>query len=420
MASQAIAMLGASQDVGAGMVTTNDKGPLRGVKVIELGNLVAGPFCARILAEFGADVVKIELPKEGDPIRKWRVLSKNGTSLWWYVQSRNKKCITLDCRRPEGLTILKELIRGADVLVENFRPGTLAKWGLTEEVLKELNPKLVVSRISGFGQDGPYKDRVAFGAIAEAISGLRYVTGYPDRPPTRVGISLGDSVAALYSVIGILMALYYRDVKGGGGQEIDVALYEAVFSLMEGMVTEYDQEGVIRERTGSVLPGITPSNVYPTKDDGFVVIAANGDAIVRRLLVTIGREDLVNDKQWVSNEARAKHAEAIDKIISDWSLALTQEECLSRLTAADVPASRIYSVVDIVKDPQYQARDMILEMNDPALGETKVPGVVPKLSKTPGSVKWLGPEMGRDNLEVLKSIGLTESQIAAMKEQGII
>jgi crotonobetainyl-CoA:carnitine CoA-transferase CaiB-like acyl-CoA transferase len=413
-------MLSTGKDIGAGMPAAIDKGPLKGLKVIELGNLVAGPFCSRILAEFGADVIKIELPKEGDPIRKWRVLHKNGTSLWWYVQSRNKRCITLDCRKPEGLTILKALIREADVLVENFRPGTLAKWGLSEEVLNELNPKLIIARISGFGQTGPYKDRVAFGAIAEAISGLRYVTGYPDRPPTRVGISLGDSVAALYSVIGILMALYHRDVKGGSGQEIDVALHEAVFSLMEGMITEYDQKGVIRERTGSVLPGITPSNVYPTKDGGFVVIAANGDAIVRRLLEVIGRGDLVDDKQWATNDARAKHANAIDEIISDWTLGLTLDECLNRLTEADVPASRIYSVVDIVKDPQYQAREMILEMNDPALGETKVPGVVPKLSKTPGSVKWLGPEMGRHNLEVLKSIGLTESQIAAIKEQGII
>src|SRR3984957_19433406 len=349
------------------------KGPLIGLKVIELGNLVAGPFCTRILAEFGADVVKIELPKEGDPIRKWRVLSKNGTSLWWYVQSRNKKCITLDCRRPEGLKVLESLISEADVVVENFRPGTLAKWGLTEEVLKELNPKLIVSRISGFGQDGPYKDRVAFGAIAEAISGLRYVTGYPDRPPTRVGISLGDSVAALYSVIGILMALYYRDVKGGGGQEIDVALYEAVFSLMEGMVTEYDQEGVIRERTGSVLPGITPSNVYPTQD-GFVVIAANGDAIVQRLLLAMGREDLMGDERWRTNDTRSKHSDVIDKTISEWTTTLALDECLDRLMRADVPAGRIYNVADMVDDPQYKARDMILDVAHPHLGTVKVPG----------------------------------------------
>ena len=396
------------------------KGPLIGLKVIELGNLVAGPFCTRILAEFGAEVIKIELPKEGDPIRNWRVLHKNGTSLWWYVQSRNKKCITLDCRRPEGLKVLESLISEADVVVENFRPGTLAKWGLTTDRLEELNSKLIIARISGFGQDGPYKNRVAFGAIAEAVSGLRYVTGYPDRPPTRVGISLGDSIGALYSIIGILMALYNRDVKGGGGQEIDVALYEAVFSLMEGMITEYDQNGIIRERTGSALPGITPSNVYPTRDGGTVVIAANGDAIVRRLLGTMGREDLINDERWATNEVRVKHAEAIDKLIGEWTLGLTRDECLSRLSEADGPASRIYSVLDIVADPQYEAREMILEIVHPELGVVKVPGVVPKLSKTPGRINWLGPEMGSHNLEVLKGIGLTELQISAMKEKGII
>jgi crotonobetainyl-CoA:carnitine CoA-transferase CaiB-like acyl-CoA transferase len=402
------------------MAASTGRGPLEGLRVIELGNLVAGPFCTRILAEFGADVIKIELPKEGDPIRKWRVLHKNGTSLWWYVQSRNKKCVTLDCRKPEGLAVLKSLIRETDVLVENFRPGTLAKWGLTGEILEELNPKLIISRISGFGQSGPYKDRVAFGAIAEAVSGLRYLTGYPDRPPTRVGISLGDSIAALYAVIGILMALYHRDMKGGSGQDIDVALHEAVFSLMEGMITEYDQNGVIRERTGSVLPGITPSNVYPTKDGGFVVIAANGDSIVRRLLVAIGRKDLVEDERWVTNDARAKHADAIDKTINQWTLGLTLDECLAHLTEADVPASRIYNVVDIISDPQYQEREMILEIADPDLGLVKVPGIVPKLSKTPGRVNWLGPRLGMHNQEVFESINLTEVQIAAMKEKGVI
>jgi crotonobetainyl-CoA:carnitine CoA-transferase CaiB-like acyl-CoA transferase len=406
--------------IGDEMVSGIDGGPLKGLKVIELGNLVAGPFCTRILADFGAEVIKIELPKGGDPIRTWRILHKNGTSLWWYLQSRNKKCITLDCRRPEGLAVLKSLIHEADVFVENFRPGTLAKWGLTSEVLARLNPRLIVARISGFGQTGPYKDRAAFGSIAEAVSGLRYVTGYPDRPPTRVGISLGDSIASLYSVIGILMALYYRDIKGGGGQDIDVALYEAVFSLMEGMITEYDQKGIVRERSGSVLPGITPSNAYPTRDKAFVVIAANGDAIVERLLETIGRKDLVGNEEWLTNDARSKHAEAVDKTIREWTLGLTLDQCLEQLTKADVPAARIFSVVDILQDPQYKQRDMILEFTDPDLGSTKIPGIVPKLSKTPGRVNWLGPKMGAHNLEVLKNIGLSELQIETMREKGII
>jgi crotonobetainyl-CoA:carnitine CoA-transferase CaiB-like acyl-CoA transferase len=402
------------------MTAKTQRGPLCQLKVIELGNFVAGPYCTRLLAEFGAEVIKIELPNEGDPIRKWRVLDDKGTSYWWYVQSRNKKCITLDCRQPEGLDILKSLVREADVLVENFRPGTLDSWGLTAKVLQDLNPKLVVARISGFGQDGPYRDRVSFGAIAEAMSGLRYITGYPDRPPTRVGISLGDSIAALYGVIGIVMALYHRDAKGGSGQEVDVALCESVFSLMESMVTEYDQKGVIRERSGSALPGIAPSNVYPTKDSGYVVIAANGDAIVRRLLKVIDREDLIHDEHWVTNVVRAKHSEEIDAVISGWTSSKPLKDCLDQLNAGGVPAARIYNVADIVHDPQYLARGMILEMQHPELGSVKVPGVVPKLSQTPGAVEWLGPAMGEHNIEVLKKIGLSESQIGAMQKKGII
>jgi crotonobetainyl-CoA:carnitine CoA-transferase CaiB-like acyl-CoA transferase len=402
------------------MIAKTASGPLNGIKVIELGNLVAGPFSTRILAEFGAQVIKIEVPNEGDPIRKFRVLDSTGTSYWWYVQSRNKKCITLDCRHPEGLRILKLLISEADVLTENFRPGTLDKWGLTAETLRTLNPKLIISHISGFGQDGPYKDRVAFGAIAEAMSGLRYVTGYPDRPPTRVGISLGDSVAALYAVIGILMALYHRDVKGGPGQEVDVALSEAIFSLMESMVTEYDQKGIVRERSGSSLPGIVPSNAYPTKDGAFIVIAANGDAIVRRLLAAMDRKDLINDERWATNDVRVKHTDEIEGLISAWTSGLTLEDCLERLNVANVPATRIFNVADIVKDPQYLARDMILEMEHPELGMVKVPGIVPKLSQTPGSVEWLGPGMGEHNIEVLKNIGFTDSQIEAMRSKGIV
>jgi len=394
-------------------------GPLAGIKVVEMGTLIAGPFGGRLLAEFGADVIKIEVPQNGDPIRNWRVLH-NGTSLWWYVQSRNKKCITLDCGSPEGLEILKSLLMDADVLIENFRPGTLDKWGLTKEALEEVNPRLIVSRISGFGQTGPYSKRAGFGAIGESMGGIRHLTGYPGQAPTRVGISLGDSVAALYSVIGILMALYNRDLNGGEGQEIDVALYEAVFSLMESMVPEYDQKRVIRERTGSVLPGISPSNVYLTKDGKYAVIAANGDAIVQRLLKLMGREDLLNDPRFSSNEQRVKHMAFIDDLITGWTSTLGLAECLDQLNAHGIPAGPIYSIEDIFADPQYKARDMILDVAHPEFGQLKVPGIVPKLSKTPGSVKWLGPKLGEHNVEVLKGIGLSEQQIRQMAERGVI
>lgn len=394
-------------------------GPLAGVKVIEMGTLIAGPFGARLLAEFGADVIKIEPPKKGDPIRNWRVLHE-GTSLWWYVQSRNKRCITLDCAAPEGLAVLKSLLAEADVLIENFRPGTLDKWGLTRAALAELNPRLIISRISGFGQTGPYSKRAGFGAIGESMGGIRYLTGYPDMAPTRVGISLGDSLAALYAVIGILMALYHRDVRQGGGQEIDVALYEAVFSLMESMVPEYDQKQVIRERSGSVLPGIAPSNVYPTRDGKYAVIAANGDAIVQRLLTLMGREDLKDDERFASNDVRVKHMAFIDDLIAGWSRTLDLDDCLERLNGAGVPAGPIYSIEDIFRDAQYQAREMILDVAHPDFGTLKVPGIIPKMSKTPGSVQWLGPKLGEHNLEVLREIGLSDSQIEQMAVKGVI
>ena len=399
--------------------TTAPTGPLSGIKVIEMGTLIAGPFGARLLAEFGADVIKIEIPKKGDPIRNWRELHK-GTSLWWYVQSRNKRCITLDCAVPEGLAVLKTLLAETDVLIENFRPGTLEKWGLTKAVLAEINPHLIISRISGFGQTGPYSQRPGFGAIGESMGGFRYLTGYPGQAPTRVGISLGDSVAGLYSVIGIMMALYHRDVRNGGGQEIDVALYEAVFSLMESMVPEFDQKQIIRERSGSVLPGISPSNVYPTNDGKYAVIAANGDAIVQRLLRLMGRDDLLEDERFASNAHRVQHMAFIDGLISDWSMTMDLPKCLAALNASGIPAGPIYSIQDIFEDPQYKARDMILEVPHPEFGLLKVPGIVPKLSKTPGSVQWLGPKLGEHNLEVLRQIGLSDTQIAQMAAQGVI
>jgi len=393
--------------------------PLSGVRVIELGTLIAGPFCSRILAEFGAEVIKIELPKVGDPLRNWRILH-NGTSLWWYVQSRNKKCISLDVRTEPGLEVVKNLLKESDVLIENFRPGTLAKWGLTSEVLKELNPHLIVSHISGYGQTGPYSNRPGFGAIGEAMGGLRYLTGYPDLPPVRVGISLGDSVAALYSVIGILLALYYRDTRNGGGQEIDIALYEAIYSLMEGLVPEYDKKGVIRERTGSAFPGVVPTNTYLTKDKRYVVLAANGDNIFQRLLKVMGREDLIGDKRFLTNEDRVRNRDIVEALIEEWVSQKTLEDCLQILNENAIPAGRIYNAEDIVHDPHYQARGMVLEVEHVELGKVKVPGIVPKLSQTPGQIKWLGPKIGQHNLELLKKIGLSEDQIKEMEERGVI
>lgn len=394
-------------------------GPLRGIKVIELGTLIAGPFGGRILAEFGADVIKVEPPKAGDPIRNWRVLHE-GTSLWWYVQSRNKRCITLDCRSPEGVEVLKRLLREADVLIENFRPGTLAKWGLSADALREINPRLIVSRVSGFGQSGPHRDRAGFGAIGEAIGGLRHLTGYPGEPPPRVGISLGDSVAALYSVIGILMALYEREASGGQGQEVDVALYEAVFSLMESMVPEYDRRKIVRGPSGSILPGIAPSNLYMTREGRRVVIAANGDAVVKRLLRIMGRNDLIDDPRFASNASRVQHMQFIDDIISSWTRLHEQKECLELLNSNGVPASAIYTVEDMFADPQYWARDMILEVEHPRVGRLKVPGIVPKLSRTPGAVRWLGPGLGEHNGEVLGELGLSEGEIGGMAARGTI
>ncbi|PVE64476.1 CaiB/BaiF CoA transferase family protein [Priestia megaterium] len=400
--------------------TQKNKLPLEGIKVVEMGSLIAGPFCSRILAEFGAEVIKIEPPKGGDQIRKWRVLDDSGTSLWWYVQSRNKKCITLDCRSEDGLKIVKKLLEDADVLIENFKPGTIAKWGLSKQVLEEINPRLITCHISGYGQDGPYHDRPGYGAIGEAMGGLRHLTGYPELPPTRVGISIGDSVASLYSVIGILLALYNRDNSSGKGQEVDVALYEAIFSLMESMVPEYDVAGVIRERTGSVLPGIVPSNIYKTKDDKFVVLAANGDNIFQRLLVTMKREDMVGDQRFLTNDGRVKHVDYLEQLIKDWVIEYNLDECLEMLNQNGIPAGAIYNVEDIMADPHYQSRNMILELEHSESGKLKMPGIVPKLSKTPGNVKWVGPKLGEHNVEVFKKIGLTQEQINKLYKEGII
>ncbi|AWN35270.1 CaiB/BaiF CoA transferase family protein [Methylobacterium radiodurans] len=394
-------------------------GPLSGIRVLELGQLIAAPFAARLMAEFGAEVIKVEPPGDGDPLRRWRKMHE-GTSLWWYLQSRNKKSIAVNLKSPDGLDVVKQLARSADVVIENFRPGGLEKLGLGWDVLSALNPNLVMVRISGYGQTGPYRDRPGFGAIGEAMGGIRYTTGSPEAPPARVGVSIGDTLASLHGVMGALMALLRVKMGQGAGQVIDVSLVESVFNVMESLVPEYDLLGEVRTRTGGALPGITPSNTYPTRDGGYVVIAGNSDPIFRRLMTMIGRVDLAEDPALRSNDGRSKQAAMLDAVISDWSAARTVEEALAALDAADVPAGRIYSVADIVADPHYQARGMILPADLPGGQQVKMPGIVPKLSETPGEVRWQGPALGQHTDSVLADLGLDAERIARLRETGAV
>lgn len=391
---------------------------LAGLRVIEMGTLIAGPFAARLLAELGAEVIKIEPPDGGDPLRRWRKLYQ-GTSLWWFLQARNKKSVTVDLKTEAGQGIVRELAATADVLIENFRPGTLEKWGLGWERLFALNPRLVMVRISGFGQTGPYRDQPGFGAIGESMGGLRYLTGYPDRPPVRVGVSIGDSIAALHGVIGALAALRHRD-RTGKGQVVDVALYEAVFNLMESLLPEYGMFQIVRERTGSSLPGIVPSNTYVTRDGKYVVIGANADSIFRRMMRAIGREDLADDPGLAHNDGRVARTDEIERAIGDWTGCHDLDDILQVLGAAEVPSAKIYDIADIVADPHYQARGMIERWRLPDGQELLAPGIVPKLSETPGTTEWLGPELGAHTSEVLAALGYDAEQVAKLKAQGVI
>lgn len=397
----------------------NKQSPLKNVKVLELGTLIAGPFASKVLADFGAEVIKVEPPKKGDPLRNWRVM-KDDTSLWWHVQSRNKKSLTLNLKSEEGQDIVKRLVKETDILIENFRPGTLEKWGIGWEDLHQINPKLIMVRVSGYGQSGPYRDMPGFGAIGESMGGLRYVTGYPDRAPVRVGISLGDSLAALYGTIGALMAIYHRDVNNGTGQYIDVALYESVFSLMEGLLPEYDYAGFVRERTGSALPGIAPSNTYKCSDGKYVIIAGNGDSIFHRLMTAIGEEAAANDDRFADNQGRVTHSDEIDALIENWTGQHTLEQVLETLNEAHVPCGKIYSVEDIVEDPHYQDRDMVMDQTLKDGSTIKMPGIVPKLSDTPGDVRSLGPELGEHNIEILERLGFSKEEQEAFMENGIV
>jgi formyl-CoA transferase len=393
-------------------------GALRGVRVVEMGQLIAGPFCAKTLGEFGADIVKIEPPGSGDPLRNWRML-QDGTSVWWQVQSRNKQSVALDLRSPEGRDLARRLIAEADVLIENFRPGTLESWGMGWEDLRAINPRLVMLRISGYGQTGPYRDLPGFGAIGEAMGGLRHLTGEPGRVPVRVGVSIGDTLAALHGAIGVLMALYHRDARGGEGQVIDVALHEAVFNVMESLLPEYSAFGAVREAAGSALPGIAPSNAYRCAD-GYVLIAGNGDSIFRRLMDVIGRPGLGADPAFADNAGRAARVGELDAAIEAWTLTRTVDAVLAELGAARVPAGKVYTAQDIHEDPHYRARDMILRQATRDGREVDVPGIVPKLSATPGTVRSAAPRLGEDTDAVLRGLGIPEADIAALRAKGAI
>jgi formyl-CoA transferase len=377
---------------------------LKGVKVLELGQLIAGPFAGKTLAEFGADVIKVEPTGSGDPLRNWRML-RNGTSVWWEVQSRNKRSIELDLRTPEGQSAVRALAQEADVLIENFKPGTLENWGLGWDDLHVLNPRLVMLRISGYGQTGPYRHKPGFGVLGEAMGGLRHLTGEPGRVPVRVGVSIGDTLAALHGVIGVMMALYHRDAHGGEGQMIDVALYESVFNVMESLLPEYAAFGAVRERSGSALPGIAPTNAYRCRDGRYALVAGNGDSIFRRLMGAIGRPDLANDVTLARNDGRVARVEEIDAAIEAWTRERTLDDVLAALDAADVPAGRIYAVDDIVRDPQYLARGMVVDVTTGDGLPLKVPGVVPKLSATPGRIARCAPRLGEHNADVRGSRG---------------
>jgi len=391
---------------------------LAGVRVVEMGQLIAGPFCGKTLAEFGADVVKIEAPGGGDPLRNWRML-RNGTSVWWQVQSRNKRSLALDLRQAEGQDIARKLIAEADVLIENFRPGTLEGWGMSPEALHSLNPGLVMLRISGYGQTGPYRDMPGFGVVGEAMGGLRHLTGEPGRVPVRCGISIGDTLAALHGAIGVLTALYHRKVNGGQGQVIDVALHEAVFNCMESLVPEYSAFGAVREAAGSALPGIAPSNAYPCAD-GWVLVAGNGDSIFKRLMTAIDRDDLSAAPDLADNAGRVARVAEIDAAIGAWTAARTVQQVLDTLGAARVPAGKVYTARDIAEDPHYRARDMLLAQTTRDGDTVTVPGIVPKLSATPGRIRTSAPRLGDDTDAVLAEAGLTGEQIALLRSKGVI
>ena len=401
---------------------SENRGPLKGVRVLEVGSFIAGPFCGQILGDFGAEVIKVEQPGEGDSMRQWGQAKIEGQSLWWPVLSRNKKSITLNLRTPEGQGLLRKLIAKCDVMVENFRPGTLEKWGLPPEEIEKTNPRLVLVRVSGYGQTGPYRDRAGFGSVAEAMGGIRALTGYPDRPTVRVGISLGDNLAATFGALGAVMALYARDGTGSGkGQMIDVGIYEAVLSFMESVISEYHKTGNIRKPSGPTLPKVAPSNVYPTKDGTPLIIGANADTIFRRLAEAMERPELSEDERFATHNTRGENMETLDRIISEWTATQEWKPLLDLLNRAGIPAGPIYNAKEMMEDPHFAARENIVEVDAPGIGPLKMQGVCPKLSLTPGGVRRAGPVLGEHNRGVYgELLGLSEAEMDALTEKGVI
>ncbi|PYE14715.1 formyl-CoA transferase [Williamsia limnetica] len=402
------------------MTTAAAAGPLTDLRVVEMGQLLAGPFCGQLLADFGAEVIKLESPGVGDPMRQWGREKAHGKSLWWPVVARGKKSVTCNLRSPEGQELARQIIAEADVVVENFRPGTLERWGLGVEELHKINPGLIVARVSGYGQSGPYSARAGFGSIGEAMGGIRYVTGDPTNAPSRAGISLGDSLAAVFATIGVLAALHHRE-KTGVGQVVDSAIYEAVLAMMESLLPEWAIGGYQRERTGSVLPNIAPSNVYPTKEDSMILVAANQDSVFGRLATAMDRPDLIDDPRYRDHASRGVHMEELDELIASWTAERGTDELLEALHEAGVPAGRIYTARDMFADPHFAARDAIVKLAHPDFGEFPMHGVFPKLSETPGAVRHTGPELGQHNADIYGVLlGLTESDQAALAERGTI
>ncbi len=399
---------------------TTPAGALSGLRVIEMGTLLAGPFCGQLLGDFGAEVIKVEPPGKGDPMREWGQEKAHGKSLWWPVIARNKKSVTLNLREAAGQEIVRELIRDADFLLENFRPGTMERWNLDYQTLAEINPRLIMIRVSGFGQTGPYSRRAGFGAVGESMGGLRYVCGDPRTPPSRMGISIGDSLAATFACVGALSALHYRE-RTGRGQVVDSAIYEAVLNMMESLITEYDAVGYIRERQGSILPNVAPSNVYPTKDDKLHLIAANQDTVFRRLATAMGRPELADDPRYSSHTARGQRQQELDDLIAEWTRTLTQEQLIALMDEHGIPAGGIYRAPEMLEDPHFKARQAIIEVMHPELGSLKMQNIAPKLSLTPGQVRAVGPDLGQHNDEVYRGLlGYDDSRMEALRAQGII
>lgn len=390
-------------------MSSSTAGPMAGVKILELGSLIAGPYAAAVFAQFGAEVIKVEPPKIGDPLRKWRKMAGD-TSLWWYSQSRNKKSLTLNLKDPQAQQVVRELVADADVVIENFRPNTLEKWGIGWEQLSAINPKLVMLRVSGYGQTGPYAGKPGFAAIAEAIGGLRYLIGYPDRAPVRTGVSIGDTLASLYGVIGTQMALRHAE-KTGEGQVVDVSLIESVLAVTESLIPEYGADGSVRERTGASLPGIAPSNTYKTKDNRFLVLAANADSIFQRLMNAIGKPEYATDPNFAQNDGRAKRSDELDRVLGSWAASVDLADALTTLEASSVPASGINSVAEVFEDPQLRARGAIEHHKLAEGGDIYMPAAMPKLTKTPAKTNWLGPELGQHNDEILQALGLDAEAI---------